>query len=382
MEQLPYTDSTGLLAERARLVDRLADEGYLYLRNVLPAAEVARVRHQVLALAAGAGWLRTRTVGTSQPGGAETLQPGGAWTPLPSGAGTPQPTGAALPAVDAEAMARCPEPTRQAVLKAMWRLRDLHALMHSAALLAVVESLLGEPVFVHPRKVLRFVAPERSPVVSGLHQDHPGVQGSPRTLTAWTPLAPVTPETGGLTIVPRSHRDGLLPLRLCAGTIVGWETDLPVDVVHSGPMDPGDVLVFTAYTVHGGSPNTGGLRLSADCRYQPLDEPVCRDSVELDDGDWDEVYRTWPGRGRDDPLAHYWRGLPLVLADYDPRADAAREREAIAAGRRHDPAAASALRVTAEHSADPAIAAEAAALLRSLPDQDHDNDDPRRTSWR
>lgn len=380
MEQQPYTDSTELLAERSRLVDRLAEEGYLYLRNVLPVAEVARVRHQVLEIATDAGWLRPGRAGTSQPSGAGTLQPGGA----------------DLPAVDVEAMARCPGPTRQAVLKAMWCLRDLHALLHSAALLTVVESLLGEPVFVHPRKVLRFVAPERSPVVSGLHQDHPGVQGSPRTLTAWTPLAPVTPETGGLVIVPRSHRDGLLPLRLCAGTIVGWETDLPVDVVHRGPMDPGDVLVFTAYTVHGGSPNTGGpdtgspntgspntggLRLSADCRYQPLGEPVCRDSVELDDGDWDEVYRTWPGRGRDDPLAHYWRGLPLDLVAYDPRADAAREREAIAAGRRHDPAAARALRVTAEHSADPAVAAEAAALLRSLPDQDHDND-PRRTSWR
>ncbi|MFD0205793.1 MULTISPECIES: hypothetical protein [Saccharothrix] len=158
----------------------------------------------------------------------------------------------------------------------------------------------------------------------------------------------------------------VLPLRLRAGTIVGWETDVPVETVHCGPVSPGDVLLFTAHTVHGGSPDTGGLRLSADCRYQPLREPVCRDCVELDDGDWDEVYRTWPGQGRDDPLAHYWRGLPLDVVAYDPRADVAREREAIAAGRRHDPAAARALQVTAEHSADPAVAAEAAALLRVL----------------
>ncbi|GAB2991793.1 phytanoyl-CoA dioxygenase family protein [Saccharothrix stipae] len=341
MEHHDYTDSTPLLDDAPRLADRLAEDGYLLLRGVLPAAEVERVRDLVLATAAAAGWLNA----------AEAAEDG-------------------LPAVDVEAMARCGEPDREATRRAMWNRREFHALMHSPALLGVVEGLLGEPVFPHPRKVPRLVPPEAAggSFVSGWHQDHPGVQGSARTLTAWTPLAPVSARSGGLAVVPGSHRDGVLPLRLSAGTIVGWEIDTAVDAVRSGPMWPGDVLVFTAHTVHGGGRNTGqGLRLSADCRYQPLREPVCRDSLELDVGhSWDEVYRTWPGGGVDDPLARYWHELPLDVVDYDRRADSVREREAIAAGRNHDPRAARALRITAAHSADPAVAAEAAALLSAL----------------
>ncbi|NGY62452.1 phytanoyl-CoA dioxygenase family protein [Lentzea sp. NEAU-D13] len=340
MEHHHYTDSTPLLGDTSRLTDPLAEDGYVFLRGVLPAQEVKRVRDRVLALAAVAGWLRP----------AEAVDED-------------------LPEIDVRTMTRGDGATREAVRGEMWSLREFHALMHSPELLDVLEGLLGEPVFVHPRKVLRFVPPESSAdsYVSGWHQDHPGVQGSARTLTVWTPLAPVTARSGGLAIVPASHRGGILPLRLSAGTIVGWEIDTTIQTVHSGPMGPGDVLIFTAHTVHGGSPNTGSSpRLSADCRYQPLRDPVCRDSIELDDGSWDEIYRTWPGRGVDDSLAHYWKALPLDVVDYDLRADTIREREVIDAGRNRDPLAARALQITAAHSADPMIAAEAAALLSSL----------------
>lgn len=54
------------------------------------------------------------------------------------------------------------------------------------------------------------------------------------------------------------------------------------------------------------------------------------------------------------------------MVDYDLRADTIREREVIDAGRNRDPLAARALQITAAYSADPMIAAEAAALLSSL----------------
>ncbi|UQI45933.1 phytanoyl-CoA dioxygenase family protein [Streptomyces sp. HU2014] len=53
-------------------------------------------------------------------------------------------------------------------------------------------------------------------------------------------------------------------------------------------MRPGDVLIFTAHTVHRGTPNTGtGPRMSMDVRYQCESEPISETCLELRDEGYD-----------------------------------------------------------------------------------------------
>ena len=151
--------------------------------------------------------------------------------------------------------------------------------------------------------------------------------------------------------------------------MVGWEADADTSTVHTGRLNPGDVIVFTAFTVHSGSANEGPrLRISADCRYQPVSDPVCPGSLEFDDGkSWDDIYRTWPSGGRGDPLSYYWRRLPLTVVDYDSGAHTAREPEVIAAAEAGNPDARRALQMIAVYGSDHASRARATALLRNLP---------------
>ncbi|MGB3444291.1 MAG: phytanoyl-CoA dioxygenase family protein [Actinophytocola sp.] len=340
MDAVPFTDSTSLLGDSGALADRLAENGYLHVRGLLPAHEVTSVRDNILTLAGAAGWL----LPTDGPG---------------------------LPLVDRRTFSCWPAPDYVAVHDQMWRDREFHALMHAPALLRLLSGLYDEPVLVHPRKVLRVVHPwgPATPPETGWHQDFPGSQGSKRQLTVWTPLVPVTPETGALAVLPGSHRSGLLPMRLSNNAMVGWEADADASTVHTGPMAPGDVVIFTAFTVHSGSRNAGPrLRISADCRYQPRSDPVCPGSLEFEEGNsWDDIYRTWPNGGQGDPLAYYWRRMPLTIVGYDTSPDVAREQAVITAAETGDPDARRALEMLAVYSTDQVTAARARALLPTLP---------------
>ncbi|RLU81110.1 hypothetical protein CTZ27_33250 [Streptomyces griseocarneus] len=340
---IPFLDSTRLLHSPTALATRLKRDGYLCLRGVLPSTDVDAVRRHVLAVADDAGWL------------------------LPATAA------GAVPIADPTAAVWDPDPAYRQVHRRMWTHRPVHALMHHPTLLRVITAAIGTgDVFVHPRKVLRAAHPNPANPAStsldgGWHQDFPEVQGSPNTLTVWAPLAPVTPDTGALAIAPASHHEGTLPLRL-ASTAVGWEADVHPSLIHTGPMNPGDILIFTTHTVHRGTPNTGpGLRLSIDARYQPVQEPINETCLELRDETygWDAVYAHWPTLG-DDPLVRYWQQQPLNVVPYDQRYDRWREHTALAAGARREPLARRALEITAQYSqAD--VAARAGTLLAALP---------------
>src|SRR5712692_9350764 len=53
-----YQDSTPLAHDSSGLRRQFDDEGYLYLRNILPSENVASVRDHILRTALAAGWLR------------------------------------------------------------------------------------------------------------------------------------------------------------------------------------------------------------------------------------------------------------------------------------------------------------------------------------
>ena len=107
------------------------------------------------------------------------------------------------------------------------------------------------------------------------------------------------------------------------------------------PMRIGDVLIHNCQTIHKGLPNaSGAMRVSMDCRYQPLSEPVGEKylGVSHQMRSWEDLYADWE---EDDPLKYYWRDLPLAVQPFEYRWYDRRDERAIEMGEAGDPGSSS-----------------------------------------
>ncbi|MGI8452218.1 MAG: phytanoyl-CoA dioxygenase family protein [Streptosporangiaceae bacterium] len=218
-------DSRSLAGDPGALTARLAADGYVFLRGLLPAERVRGAGEKVAA----------------------TLRAGG-WT----AAGAPRLSPAAGPH---EALA---DPAyRGAVMNVAF-----NALPYLAPLRETVRRILGLGSFSYPVKVLRAVPPEPAGQRTRgryVHYDYT-VSGVQDMLTTWMPLTDVPIALGGLAVRPGGHRDGPQRPRPLAGTERGWATT---------DYRAGDVIIFHCLTPHAALPNVGHrLRLSADFRWQ------------------------------------------------------------------------------------------------------------------
>ena len=224
-------DSRGLASDPAALRARLAADGYVFLRGLLPAERVRAAGEQVAA----------------------TLRAGG-WT----AAGSPLLGRAAGPR---EALA---DPAYRAAVMNL----AFNALPYLAPLRETVRRILGPRAFSYPVKVLRAVVPESAAERTRgryVHCDYMGL-GVQDMLTTWLPLAGVPATLGGLAVRPGGHRDRPRKPWPLTGAESGWSTT---------DYRPGDVIIFHCLTPHAALPNTGHqLRLSADFRWQQPGSPA------------------------------------------------------------------------------------------------------------
>jgi hypothetical protein len=218
------SDSTALAADPAGLRARLADEGYVFVRGLLPADAVAAARRGVVARLARGGW----TDGSAPPGrerGAVSVR---------------------------EALA---DPAFRAALVSP----DLNRLPYLPPFRRMIRSLLGAEAFSYPVKVLRAVYPERPPAITlgrYVHQDYQNsvVQDM---LTTWVPLMDIPADVGGLAVLPGSNLGPPVRPRLLGQDERGWVT---------ADYRPGDVLIFHCMTAHRPcriGPRTCGCRPTA-----------------------------------------------------------------------------------------------------------------------
>jgi len=330
-----FTDSTALADDGPALGARMRQDGYLLLRGVLPTPTLRALQRKVGDLAKEAGWLRTdRDVSEA------IADPAGF-------------------CVD-------PDPTYLRTLRRINRLEDYHALKHHQALMGLLERLLGQPVFPHPRVLMRNIFPSRAEFTTKAHQDFPNVQGTEEVYTAWFPLIDCPMDVGPLQIAAGTHRDGVYDFGI-AGGAGGIEISDPLDGKWvSGDVMLGDVLIFHSMVVHKGLPNRSDrLRMSMDVRYQPVAEPFCFDNANPDGQplSWEEVYADW----KSDDLKYYWRKLPLIEKPFDRRWFDKRDALGFARGEAGDPRARSVLQRIVARDADPAKRARAQELLDRLP---------------
>jgi hypothetical protein len=226
-------DSYAYRSDARELGRRLADDGYLFLRGLLPAADVRAAHAGVLAELRQGGWI--------------------------DGQDRPVPPEGAVNFRDA-----LTDPAfRRAIAS-----RGFNRLPYLGPLRALAREILGPSAFPYPVKVLRTVYPERPPAVTRgryIHQDY-AASGVQDMLTSWLPLMDIPAAVGGLAVRPGSQLGPPRRPRLLGPDERGWA---------SADYRPGDVLIFHCLTWHAALANRStALRISGDFRWQRADQPA------------------------------------------------------------------------------------------------------------
>lgn len=239
-ETMPF-DVSG--ADETGLAAKMSADGYLYLPRLLDPDCVAQAREAIAAVLDSFGLLAADTAP------ADLAYVGG------------------------------DPPERDVLVAAHRQINHLPAFARLAAqrsVARVMESLLGEDIVTHTRKICRVKYPHDPYDVVGPHQDFWYVKGAEETFTCWAPLTHVDADTGGLAVLPGSHKRGALAhARPETSRFHGVAGAADSDGWVWSPMRSGDVLIFHSLTVHAGLPNTSTrIRLSVDCRYQHAATPM------------------------------------------------------------------------------------------------------------
>lgn len=264
-------DTFGELRDSSTIADdfdalrvRLDDDGYLFLRGYLHRNDVTAARRAMLERVAAEGGLA-------------------ADSPLMDG----------VLAEDVTVQFR-PERTKKSA--------ELHRLLFDGPMIRFFEGLLEGDVRHLDYIWLRSVVPGKG---TAPHGDSVFMnRGTSRLFTAWTPLGEIDRHLGGLIILEGSHKledikndygqrdvdtycddDPNAEEYLTTGkqAWTGKISDDPVQLRDdlggrwlTADFRPGDVLIFTMFTLHASLDNQSAnrLRLSTDTRYQLASEPV------------------------------------------------------------------------------------------------------------
>jgi hypothetical protein len=248
-------DSTGLRGDADALRKRFAEDGYVFLRGVIPAQEVINGRLAVLK------HLEAQNL----------IDP---CFPLDAGVVKGGHGG---------------DQGRVEGTDTLIRTKWFKDVVEHPALFSLFDDFFGKPAATFDFKWLRAVQPKES---SGFHMDSVYMsRGSPNLVTCWVPFGDVPWELGGLAVLGGSHKsEGYQRIRETYGNLdldrddvsgTGWFTEDPEEALHFGGQFgsahflPGDVVFFGMHTLHGSAVNrTNQWRISCDVRFQPKDEPI------------------------------------------------------------------------------------------------------------
>lgn len=169
--------------------------------------------------------------------------------------------------------------------------------------------LLDGPVRAYDFRWPRFVRPNEG---CGFHADGPYMnRGTDKVFTCWIPLGRVRREEGALIVLENSHKNERLlstyAKRDADKEKISWLSTNPLILQEnlggrwlSADFQPGDVLSFGMHMIHGAIDNrspVGRCRLTSDTRYQRADEPLDErwNGVNPEAHGYDKVF--FPGLG-------------------------------------------------------------------------------------
>ena len=154
----PFKDSTDIAGDGSLLRQRMHEDGYLFIRSLLPGKILEALRLAFLLTAREAGWARTDT---------------------------PPEDGIA----DLNGFCVEPEAAYMDVYADMYAIEAFHKLQHHPNVVRLLECMAGEPILPHPRIIARTIFPQREAYTTPAHQDFIPIQGTAETYTAWIPLS-------------------------------------------------------------------------------------------------------------------------------------------------------------------------------------------------
>jgi phytanoyl-CoA dioxygenase PhyH len=274
-------DANSLLGDPAALQQRMQEDGYLLLRQLIDRDAVLQARHVILEHMAEQ----------------DALVPG-----KPVLEGVMPANGKSVPMLGRKGI------THHDAVRRVFEGNELFGFF---------ESFFEEQAQTFDYKWLRGVGNEG---FTGAHYDvvYMG-RGSDRLHTCWIPFGDLDIEQGTLAMCVGSHNQpGFEKLRNTYGQmdvdrdlIEGWFTEDPLEITEkfggqwkTTNYRAGDVIIFGMYTMHGSTTNTTDrFRLSADVRFQPNADPV------------DE---RWAG---ENSIGHYaWHGADQLVSMVEARA--------------------------------------------------------------
>lgn len=283
----PFVDSSDIRNDGEALRRRADQDGYLYIRDFVDKGAIQRARRDIAGVLQEVGWIDA---------GTDPLETITSHPPLVSG-----------------------DPEFSPVYDKVQMLESFHTLAHDQAILSVVGHLLGDDVLLQPSNIARFIFPTNLEQTTPAHQDFVHIQGTPDVWTAWLPLGDCPHKMGGLSVLPRSHKFGILPVSrsLGAGGLRAHFEKIGGEWI-SSPFEEGDILFFHSHTVHRGMPNNSGnrIRLSVDYRYQRASDPVMDKVLTPHQGrlSWEEVYEGWESTD----FQYHWQQYELIPVEKVP----------------------------------------------------------------
>lgn len=330
-----FVDSTGLIDDADRLRERLARDGYIFLRGLLPAATVHSVRSRLLAKAAAGGWLDPAS-------------------PVEAGI------------ANLSAACKDPEERYMQVFRGLWADEELHRLRVHPRVTDLFARIFGEPPLAHPMFVQRNIFPQTGSFdfTTGVHQDRVHIGGA-ASYALWMPLGDCPREKGALAVAAGSHRQGILDTKVGTGA-GGMDIAVPIPGKWAtGAFKAGDALIFSDVTVHKALPNrTREIRMSFDARFQPASQPVADTNMAPYSGcgTWEDVYAGW----QKPEGQYYWRDLALNVVPLDRSHYERRDAMAFEMAERGDRAARDAILRVIQRDKNPEKRARAEQLLARL----------------
>jgi ectoine hydroxylase-related dioxygenase (phytanoyl-CoA dioxygenase family) len=261
---MPTDPAVGIEAIRKLL----AEQGYVWLKGVLPRGDVVDFRGWVFSHLADTGLLQT---------GSD-------------------------PALGLAAVGAFDRQLADRRLMALVRSTAYEGFCAQPLLSRLMDAFVGGLSYLHKRKIMRFTQPGTA-IATPAHYDLVYLRGgTSRIVTAWIPIGDVSIDMGGLVYLQGSHttgvemearfsRDnaGLSPQERISAynknmSEGGWVSkDLP-DMAERfdtrwlvADFEAGDVVLHSPYMIHASTTNQsaeGRIRLSTDIRYQNVDDEI------------------------------------------------------------------------------------------------------------
>lgn len=290
IEPEPMYEANPLLGDPQALRARLDQDGYLFLRGVIPRDTLLDLRDQITRVLADEGWIED---------GARRMEARAISRPRREG-----------------------QPRFFKVHDRIMKMEALHSLAHEPHLMDVMRQALGESAFPHPLCITRLIFPDTRELSTPPHQDFPNNQGTPNLTAAWIPLADCSMDDGSLAVKEGSHKFGVLPLDFHLGA--GNRQAVLSDEVKAcrwvgANFRLGDILLFPALTVHRAldNRNVDRMRLSVDFRYQLEGEALTPVVLQphFQRLSWKEIYKGWKSK----QYQYYWKQKDYVEVPFDPQ---------------------------------------------------------------